>query len=111
MSRVDLSVKETFDFGQSSTKQITVLLDNQESCVNKKSKQFALERKPNTGKIFHTCIFPRCSRSELFCKKGVLKNFAKFTGKHLCQSLFFDKAAGLRSATLLKKDSGRGVFL
>ena len=29
-------------------------------------------------------------------KKGVLRNFAKFTGKHLCQSLFFDKVAGLR---------------
>ena len=25
----------------------------------------------------------------MFCKKGVLRNFAKFTGKHLCQSLFF----------------------
>ena len=24
----------------------------------------------------------RSSRSEVFCKKGVLKNFAKFTGKH-----------------------------
>ena len=29
-------------------------------------------------------------------KKKVLKNFTKFTGKHLCQSLFFDKFAGLR---------------
>ena len=28
----------------------------------------------------------------VFCKKGVLRNFAKFTGKHLCQSLFFHKA-------------------
>ena len=28
---------------------------------------------------------------ELFCKKGVLRNFAKFTGKHLCQKLFFNK--------------------
>ena len=36
-------------------------------------------------------------------KKGVLKNFAKFTGKHLCQSLFFNKVAGVRPATLLKK--------
>ena len=26
---------------------------------------------------------------EVFCKKGVLRNFAKFTGKHLCQRLFF----------------------
>ena len=25
---------------------------------------------------------------EVFCEKGVLKNFAKFTEKHLCWSLF-----------------------
>ena len=31
----------------------------------------------------------RCS-----VKKGVLRNFAKFTGKHLCQSLVFNKVAG-----------------
>ena len=36
------------------------------------------------------------SRSEVFCKKGVLRDFTKFTGKHLCQSLFFGKVAGLR---------------
>ena len=36
-------------------------------------------------------------------KKGVLRNFTKFTGKYLCQSLFFNKVAGLRPATLLKK--------
>ena len=35
-------------------------------------------------------------------KKGVLRNFTKFTGKYLCQSLFFNKVAGLRPATLLK---------
>ena len=40
---------------------------------------------------------------EVFCKKGVLGTFAKFTGKHLCQSLIFNKVAGLRPATLLKK--------
>ena len=34
-------------------------------------------------------------------KKGDLKNFAKFTGKHLCQSLIFNKVAGI--ATLLKR--------
>ena len=45
----------------------------------------------------------RSSRPEVFCKKDVLRNFAKFTGKHLCQSLFFNKVAGLRPATLLKK--------
>ena len=38
----------------------------------------------------------RENRPEVFCKKGVLKNFAKFTEKHLCQSLFFNK--GVRPA-------------
>ena len=45
----------------------------------------------------------RSSRPEVFCKKGFLRNFTKFTGKHLCQSLFFNKVPGLRPATLLKK--------
>ena len=31
----------------------------------------------------------------MFCKKGVFKNFAKFTGKHVSQSLYFNKVAGL----------------
>ena len=38
----------------------------------------------------------RSSRPELFCKKGVLTNFVKLTGKHLRQSLFFDKVVGLQ---------------
>ena len=46
----------------------------------------------------HYIIFvnQRSSRLEVFCKKGVIRNFTKFTGKHLCQSLFFNKIAGLR---------------
>ena len=36
-------------------------------------------------------------------KKAVFRDFVKFTGKDQCQSLFFDKVAGLRLATLLKK--------
>ena len=51
------------------------------------------------------------SRPEVFCKKGVPRKFAKFTGKHLCQSLFFNKVAGIRPATLLKRESDTGVFL
>ena len=31
------------------------------------------------------------SHPKIFCKKGVLKNFAKFIEKHLCQSLFLIK--------------------
>ena len=52
----------------------------------------------------------RSSRPEVFCKKAVLKNFAMFTGKRLCWSLFLMlQAFGL--ATLLKRDSNTGVFL
>ena len=44
----------------------------------------------------------------MFCKKGViLRNFTKFTGKHLCQSLFF---TDLRPATLLKKKPWHRCF-
>ena len=35
----------------------------------------------------------------MFCQKGVLKNFTKFTGKDLCQSLFSDKVAEFRAQT------------
>ena len=53
----------------------------------------------------------RSSHRRCSVKKGVLRNFAKFTGKHLCQRLFFDKVAGLRPETLLKRVSGTSVFL
>ena len=53
----------------------------------------------------------RSSRSEMFFKIGIPKNFAKFTGKHLCQSHFFDKVAGLRTAILLRKRPWRWWFL
>ena len=41
----------------------------------------------------------RCS-----IRKDVLKTFAKFIGKQLCSSLFFNKVADLRPVTLLKKE-------
>ena len=58
-----------------------------------------------------SCL-PRCSYLEVFSKKGVLKYFAKFIGKYMYLSLFFNEAAGLRPTTLLKKrGSGTGAFL
>ena len=47
---------------------------------------------------------------EVFYKKSVRRNFTKFTVKHLRQSLFFNKVAGLRPATLLKKRLWYGCF-
>ena len=49
----------------------------------------------------------RSSRTEVFCKKGVLRNFAKFTGKQLCQSLFFNKA---EACYFIKKEALTQVF-
>ena len=45
----------------------------------------------------------RSSRLEVFCRKSVLRNFEIFTGNHLYQRLLFNKVAGLRTVTLLKK--------
>ena len=54
---------------------------------------------------------PVYSRSKVFCKKGVLNNFAKLTGNYLCHILLLNKVVGLRPATLLKRDSGTGFYL
>ena len=51
------------------------------------------------------------SRPEMICKKGVLRNSAKFTGKQLRQSLCFNKVAGLSLQLYKKRDSGTGAFL
>ena len=45
----------------------------------------------------------RRSHRRCFVTKVVLRNFAKFTGKSLCQSLFLNKVADLTPETLLKK--------
>ena len=50
------------------------------------------------SRAFMMGIFPvivRSSHQRRFVRKGVLRNFAEFTGKHLRQSLFFSKVAGL----------------
>ena len=41
------------------------------------------------------CGNNRSSRPEVFCEKGVLRHFAKFTGKYPYQRLFFNKVADL----------------
>ena len=60
----------------------------------------------NANSTVFLFFFFRSSHREVFCKKVVLKNFAKFTGKHLCQSLFFNKVAGLRQLFLQNTSGG-----
>ena len=57
---------------------------------------------------WHIIAIPRSSRLEVFCKKVVLKHFAKFRGKHRCQSPFFWKIAG---RLLQKRDCRTCIFL
>ena len=61
-------------------------------------QRFYLNQRKSDTEKFHLLLSTskkvRRSRPEVFCKKGVLKNFTKFTGKHLRQSLFFNKVAG-----------------
>ena len=52
------------------------------------------------SKVWNDSTLSRSSHRRCFVRKVVLRNFAKFTGKHLRQSLFFNK-----------KDSGTDVFL
>ena len=52
-------------------------------------------------KIALSLIINRARNSSI--RKGILRHFGKFKGKHLCQSLFFNKVADLRPVTLLKK--------
>ena len=49
----------------------------------------------------------RSSRPDAFCKKGILRNLAKFTEKHLCQSLFSIK---LQACNFIKKKTLAQVF-
>ena len=53
-------------------------------------------------------LISRSSRADVFCKKGVLKNLTKFTGKYLFLSLFFNKVSALRLR--LKKRFWRMCF-
>ena len=74
--------------------------------------------KPSLHKVaIDTFLLNKSSRSShqrYSLRKGFLRNFAKFTGKHLCQRLFFNKVAGLRPKAcnfIKKRVSGTVVFL
>ena len=45
----------------------------------------------NKVKLINDNMYDGSSCPEAFRKIGVLENFAKFAGKHLCQCLFFNK--------------------
>ena len=52
---------------------------------------------------FFTHFDFRSSGLQMFFKIGILKDFAVFTGKHLCWSLFLIKLVEIRDETCSKK--------
>ena len=47
----------------------------------------------------------------MFYKIGILRNFRKLTGKHLCQILFFNKVVGLpKGYNFIEKETLELVF-
>ena len=52
----------------------------------------------------------RSSHPEVFYKMVAMEHFAKLTGKHLLQTLFFNEVADLRVTALSKRNSGTVVF-
>ena len=88
-------------------------LRNKKSFVNKRTTFFTKFKIMQWNGIINKQGFlnqhllkVRSSCLEVFCKEGVLRNFAKFTEKHLCQSLLL-QASGLQ---IFKKESLTQVF-
>ena len=63
-----------------------------------------------THKAVSIKMFNRSSHHKCSVRKGVLSNVAKSTGKHLCQSLFFNKKLWRQACNFIKKETGTGVF-
>ena len=59
-------------------------------------------------KVFRLAKF-RSSAQRYYIKKRVLKNFTKFIGKQMCESLLFNKVADLRT-TFLQNTIGRQLL-
>ena len=57
--------------------------------ISKSKKKILFQKYP-----YFLCM-SRSMHRRWSVRKGALTNFSKFTGKHLCQSLFLNKVAGL----------------
>ena len=73
------------------------------------STQISLVQFLYNGTILFVIHRNRSSHPEVFCKKGALRKFAKFIGKHLCRSLYLHKTSGLQ--LYLGRVSGTCVLL
>ena len=66
-----------------------LLFVSPENTITNSTGEFGLDETLTECKVSIFFKRYRSSRLEAFCKKSVFRNFTKFTGKYLCQSLFF----------------------
>ena len=84
--------------------------------IKKPSISKNIWQKIYTSDLYFSFVFSylffsfRSSRLEVFCKKGVLRNFAKLTGKNLYQSVFLNKVAGQKFYKLTGKHLYQSLF-
>ena len=89
----------------SSTQCTNVLLNNGKVLSAKTlvsinlpcTKNTLLSKCEQIHRYLWICSYFRSSRRRCFMLKIAFRNFTKFTGKHPCQSLFFNKVTGLIS--------------
>ena len=74
--------------------------------MNQETKSKISQAIPNLLKQYYF----RSSHLKGSVKKGVLRKFWKFTGKHLCQKVYFNTVGAHRPATLLKKSLWHRCF-
>ena len=61
------------------------------SPYSRKNSVYGYFSRSDFQRLLNSCANHKSSHPEVFCKNGVPENFAKFTGKHLCLSLFFKR--------------------
>ena len=77
------------------TKPATPKNKNQETSTKLKRQEIIFTvRPPPIKRVLQPDTSDRSSHQRCSARKGVLRIFTKFTGKHLCQSLFLIKLEG-----------------
>ena len=88
--------------------------------TNCETTWYIFHKRANNSQVFHKIVpkndtenssgnnqdgilFYRSSHQRCSIKKGILGNFTKFTGKHLCQSLSFNEVVTRKPASLNEK--------
>ena len=77
--------------GKNDIRQEQVTVKGNTPCLQKAKKPLSKKGNENVFMqlIMSLITHTRGSHRRCTVRKGVLRKFAKFTGKHLCQSLFF----------------------